>query len=151
MNENRRWWFAVLFAVAMAWMEAAVVFYLRTLVGRIDPYQARPLPVSAGLAGAEIVREAATMIMLGCVGCLAGRTWRSRIGYLLVAFGVWDIFYYVFTKIITGWPQSFLDMDVLAITPGVWAGPMISAIVVSSSLLILGIWFFLSKTSSISI
>ncbi len=46
----------------MAWVESACVVYLRTLVGRIEPYQARPLPVSPDLGAAEIIREAATLV-----------------------------------------------------------------------------------------
>ena len=77
-----------LYALAMAWVEAAVVFYLRSLFGRLQPYQPNPLPLSSGFGLAEVVREAATLIMLLTVGWLAGRTWRSRVGYALLAFGV---------------------------------------------------------------
>src|SRR6266850_1368802 len=107
----QRWCAVAIFAIAMAWVEAAVVLYLRTLVNRIDPYQPRPMPEMPGLVGAEIAREAATMVMLACIGWLAGRTLRSRFGYLLIAFGVWDIFYYVFLKMLTGWPHGLLDWD----------------------------------------
>jgi len=41
------------------------------------------------------------MVMLLAVGWLAGRTWRSRLGYFIAAFGVWDIFYYVFLRLLT--------------------------------------------------
>src|ERR1700682_2434544 len=77
------------FAVAMAWVESAVVFYLRRLVDRIEPYQPNPLPIAGDIGGAELVREAATLVMLLTVGWLAGRTWRSRFGYFVAAFGVW--------------------------------------------------------------
>ena len=60
------------FAVAMAWLESAVVFYLRTLVNRIEPYQPNPLPIADAIGGAELVREAATLVMLLTVGWLAG-------------------------------------------------------------------------------
>ena len=42
--------------------------------------------------------------MLLTVGMLAGRTWQTRLGYSAIAFGVWDIFYYVFLKVIYDWP-----------------------------------------------
>ena len=48
---------------------------------------------------------------------LAGRTWRARIGYSVVAFGVWDIFYYVFLKMMCGWPHSLFDWDILFLLP----------------------------------
>jgi hypothetical protein len=87
-----RWWLVVIFAIAMAWVESAVVFYLRSMIDRIEPYQPNPLPVIGGFAGVELPREFATLVMLFAVGLLAGRTWRARIGYGVIAFGVWDIF-----------------------------------------------------------
>src|ERR1017187_3423350 len=93
MKNGRRWAVVVVFAMAMAWVESAVVFYLRTMIDRIDPYQPNPLPVIGSLGRAELVREAATLVMLVAVGMLAGRNWRSRLGYAAVAFGVWDICY----------------------------------------------------------
>ena len=134
----RRWCIVVIFAIAMAWVEAAVVLYLRTLVGRIDPYQPRPLPEYAGLEKAEVIREAATMIMLITVGWLAGRNWRARFGYLLIAFGVWDIFYYVFLRILTGWPRTLLDWDVLFLIPLPWWGPVIAPMSVALMMIFFG-------------
>jgi hypothetical protein len=108
----------------MAWVEAAVVYYLRTLVDRIDPYQANPLPIATGLGEAELVREIATLVMLLTVGWLAGAAWRSRLGYSLMAFGIWDIFYYVFLRVMTGRPKSLLDWDILFLIPLPWWGPV---------------------------
>ena len=68
--------------MAMAWVESAVVYYLRTHIDRIEPYQANPLPLIGGLGPVELVRELATLIMLFTVGLLAGRTWRARFGYI---------------------------------------------------------------------
>src|SRR5829696_3053702 len=96
----------ILYALAMAWVESAVVFYLRSMIGRLEPYQANPLPLASGFGLAEVVREAATMVMLLTVGWLAGRTWRSRVGYTLLAFGVWDIAYYLWLIPLTAWPTS---------------------------------------------
>ncbi len=123
-NARGRWMVVGLYAVAMAWVEAAVVYYLRTLVDRVDPYQPDPLPVATGLNQAELIREFATLIMLFTVGWLAGATWRSRFGYMGVGFGIWDIFYYVFLRVMTGWPKSLLDWDVLFLIPLPWWGPV---------------------------
>ena len=139
MKERRqRWWLVVVFAIAMSWVEAAVVLYLRTLVGRIDPYQPRPLPEMPGLTSAEIIREGATMIMLGSVGWLAGRRFRSSFGYLLIAFGIWDIFYYIFLKILTGWPHGLLDWDILFLIPLPWWGPVIAPVLVAALMILTG-------------
>ena len=126
----------VAYAIAMAWVESAVVDYLRVMIGRVDPYQANPLPVSVGLGGIEMGRELATLVMLWAVGWLAGRTWRGRAGYSLIAFGVWDIFYYVFLVPMCGWPHSLLDWDVLFLLPLPWWGPVLAPVLIS--LLLIG-------------
>jgi hypothetical protein len=105
-------------AVAMAWVEAAVVLYLRVLVDRLQPYQMDPLPHFGGLGGAEIIREAATLAMLLSAGWLAGTNARTRLAYGAFAFGVWDIFYYVF------------------LIPIPWWGPVIAPVAIS--LLLMG-------------
>ncbi len=138
MRTWQRWAVVVIFAVAMAWVEAAVVVYLRTMVGRIQPYQAEPLRQPANLGSTEVVREAATLVMLAAVGWLAGRTWRSRLGYALVAFGVWDILYYVWLRVISGWPQSLWDWDVLFLLPLPWWGPVLAPMLISGLMIVGG-------------
>jgi hypothetical protein len=126
-----RWFLIVTFAAAMAWVEAAVVFYLRSMMDRIEPYQPEPLPVIGGFASVELPREFATLVMLFTVGLLAGRTWRARLGYAAIAFGAWDIFYYVFLKIMCGWPHSLLDWDVLFLLPLPWWDPVLAPVLIS--------------------
>ena len=138
MNERKRWLVVVGYAVAMAWVEAAVVFYLRTMANRINPYQANPLPDVAGLSWVELVREAATLVMLLTVGVLAGRDWCRRWGYAAVAFGIWDIFYYLFLRIITHWPQSVLDWDILFLIPLPWWGPVLAPVIIAALMIIWG-------------
>jgi len=133
-----RWWVVVIYAAAMAWVESAVVFYLRTMIDRIEPYQPLPLPVIGGFAFAELVRELATLVMLFAVGVLAGRTWRARIGYAVLAFGVWDIFYYVFLKIMCGWPHSLLDWDILFLLPLPWWGPVLAPVLIAGLMIFWG-------------
>ena len=137
-SEAGRWLAVVVFAIAMAWVESSVVFYLRTMIGRIDPYQPNPLPVSAGFAKAELIREVATMVMLATVGWLAGRNARARFGYFLVAFGVWDIGYYVFLKPLTGWPRTLLDWDVLFLIPLPWWGPVVAPCLIATLMIVFG-------------
>ena len=137
-SDWHRWWMVVIYAAAMAWVESAVVFYLRSMIGRIEPYQPDPLPVIGGFASVELPRELATMVMLFAVGLLAGRTWRARFGYTVIAFGVWDIFYYVFLKMICGWPHSLLDWDVLFLLPMPWWGPVLAPVLISLLLILWG-------------
>src|SRR5438552_2957057 len=103
-----RWIAVAVYALAMAYVESAAVVYLRTVLGGIDPLGPRqalltPLPAFDWI---EIGREAATMVMLAAVGYLAASSPAGRIGAFAVAFGVWDIFYYVFLWLFTGWPDS---------------------------------------------
>ena len=132
MSERVRTLVVIVFAAAMAWVESAAVVYLRTLIGRIEPYQPNPLPVSVGLGEIEAIREAATLVMLCSVGWLAGRTWRSRLGYAMMAFGVWDILYYVFLIPMTGWPRSPFDWDILFLLPLPWWGPVLAPILIAT-------------------
>ena len=131
LSRKQRWCVVATYAIGMAWVEAAVVYYLRTMVNRIDPHQAHPLPIAGGLGTAEVVREAATLIMLLMVGTLAGRSRRGRLGYTAIAFGVWDIFYYLFLKVLCGWPRSVFDWDVLFLLPLPWWGPVLAPVLIS--------------------
>ena len=138
MNERNRWGLVVLFATAMAWVEAAVVLYLRVYLNRVQPYQVDPLPSGLGLARAELVREAATLVMLGCVGHLAGSDRRARIGYAMLAFGIWDILYYVFLVPLSGWPNSLLDWDILFLIPLPWWGPVLAPAIIAALMALTG-------------
>jgi hypothetical protein len=127
------------FAIAMAWVEAAVVIYLRTMVNRINPYQVDPLPIAGDLGGIELVREAATLLMLLSVGWLSGRTTRSRLSFAAVAFGIWDIFYYIFLWMMGPWPTSLLDWDILFLLPLPWWGPVLAPVLIALLLVIGGL------------
>jgi hypothetical protein len=139
-SERHRWFVVVLFAVGMAWVESASVYYLRVLVDRVEPYQPNPLPITGVLGPVELVREAATLLMLLTVGILAAQTWYRRIAYTAIAFGVWDILYYVFLRIMGGWPRSLLDWDILFLLPLPWWGPVLAPVCVSVLMLAWGAW-----------
>lgn len=131
MSEKQKLLVVTIYAIAMAWVEAAVVVYLRTMIDRIVPYQPDPLPIYANLGGIELGREAATLVMLLTIGWLAGRTWYSRLSYAAIAFGVWDIFYYILLVPMSGWPSSLLDWDILFLLPLPWWGPVIAPVSIS--------------------
>lgn len=138
MNERSRWFLVVLFATAMAWVEAAVVFYLRVFIDRTQPYQVDPLPHAVGIGDVELGREVATMLMLGCVAWLAGSNRRTRFGYFLLAFGIWDILYYVYLIFLSGWPYSLFDWDILFLVPVPWWGPVLAPVSVATLMTITG-------------
>jgi hypothetical protein len=135
MSPRLRWLVVMAYAAAMAWVEAAVVAYLRIMIDRIDPYQPDPLPLVGGIGGAELVREGATLLMHLAVGALAGQTRRSRFGFAAAAFGAWDLLYYVFLRLITGWPHSLLDWDILFLIPLPWWGPVLSPAAIAALML----------------
>jgi hypothetical protein len=138
LPERTRWAIVVGFAIAMAWVEAASVFYIRALVDRIEPYQANPLPIDEALGYVELWREAATLAMIAALGLLAGRTWRRRAGYAALTFGTWDIFYYVFLRIMSGWPRTLLDWDILFLLPLPWWGPVLAPVSIAVLMIVWG-------------
>jgi hypothetical protein len=135
MSGKGRWFVVMGFAMSMAWVEAAVVTYLRILIGRIDPYQANPLPIVGSLGTTELIREAATLLMLLAVGILAGKNGRTRLGFAAAAFGAWDLLYYVFLRLMTGWPGSLFDWDILFLLPLPWWGPVLAPAAIAALML----------------
>jgi hypothetical protein len=137
-HEYQRWLVVAMFAAAMAWAEASVVYDLRTVIDRIQPFQPNPLPMAGALEWVELVREGATLVMILTVGLLAGRTWRSRAACSAVAFGIWDILYYVFLKMICGWPHSLFDWDILFLLPLPWWGPVLAPVCIALLMIVWG-------------
>ena len=129
-----------IYAVAMGYLEGAAVLYLRTIYGGIDPVGPRHSPFSPlpDFVAIEIGREAATMVMLLAVGYLAGYKLGGRVGAFALAFGVWDITYYIFLAVTTGWPASPLANDVLFLLPLPWWGPVIAPILLALLIAIAG-------------
>ena len=133
----RRYAWLTIFAIAMAYLEAAVVVYLRALYYP-QGFDFPLVLIPAREAAVEIAREAATIVMLWVGGRLGAATgWQAFAGFMFL-FGVWDIFYYVWLKVILGWPASLLTWDVLFLLPLVWVGPVISAVLVAVSLVAAG-------------
>lgn len=113
----------VLFGLGLGWFEGAVVVYLRELgppVGSSLPSIALPRHVLI----TEVVREAASLIVLGSVAMLAGANAVQRFAAFLIAFGLWDLVYYVTLRVVTGWPARLTDPDVLFLIPVPWVGPV---------------------------
>ncbi|MBN2174684.1 MAG: hypothetical protein JW731_11160 [Bacteroidales bacterium] len=126
------------FSVAMGFMESAVVVYLRKIYypGGFD----FPLaPIDFNIAITEILREAATLIMLISAGIIAGRTKTEKFGFFVFCFGIWDIFYYVFLKLLIGWPVSLLTWDILFLIPTTWVGPVLGPIINSLTMIMLAV------------
>lgn len=138
INTKHTLLWAFLFAAAMGFLEAAVVVYLRELyypTGFSFPL----VPLAGDIALVEFLREAATMVMLLGLGILAGRTATEKFAYFMFGFGVWDIFYYVFLKLLIHWPESLLTWDILFLIPVIWTGPVLSPVIVASTMILLAL------------
>jgi hypothetical protein len=126
-----------LFGVAFALVESSVVVYLRSLYYP-EGFSFPPKLISPQHLGVELPREAATIVMLITVGILAGSKAWERFAYFLVAFGVWDIFYYVWLKVMIDWPASLTDWDILFLIPLPWIGPVIAPVLISLLMILCG-------------
>jgi hypothetical protein len=147
----RKLWWVALYAVAMAYAEAAVVVYLRALL-HVDlalvvvVYLRALLHVDLALVSLghyfniEVGREAATIAMLVAVGWTAGRKLQDRLAYLAFALGLWDIWYYVWLAVLVGWPETLFDWDVLFLIPLPWWGPVLSPVLIALLLCVVGIF-----------
>lgn len=125
-----------LFSIAMGMLESAVVVYLRELY--YPEGFAFPLKMmSTTLALTEVLREVATLIMLIAIGVLVGRTKTEKFAYFIYSFAVWDIFYYIFLKLLLNWPESFLTWDILFLLPTTWVGPVIAPVLLSFAMIAL--------------
>jgi hypothetical protein len=131
----------LVFAVAMAYLESAVVVYLTLAlggqVGEIFPL--RPAIEAGELVAIEVGREAATLVMIATVGVLVGRTWVERLAWSAVVFGAWDIGYYAWLYVFAGWPASLATTDLLFLIPVPWVGPVWSPVAVSVALVGVGL------------
>lgn len=133
-------WTAV-FGAAFGWVEAAVVVYLRAIV--YPGGFALPLaPIEPPLAVVELAREAATLVMLAAVAMLAGRTRWQRFSAFLVAFGVWDLVYYLGLKAALDWPPGLATWDVLFLLPWPWLGPVYAPATVALLMVLFGALVF---------
>ena len=133
-----------LFGVGFAMVEAAVVIYLRQLL-HVEGSNITLSGIPRGIFTVEIVREFTTLVMLISVGVLAGNRPLGRFGSFIIAFGVWDIFYYVFLSIFHGWPRSFLDWDLLFLIPVPWMAPVLAPVLVSCGLIFSGYWLLIRE------
>ncbi len=130
------------FAMAMAYLESAVVVYLREALG-VGTGDVFPIDLESELSGRlgwiEIGREAATLLMIGGIGWVAGRTGLERLAWAAVVFGIWDIGYYFWLWVFSGWPESLLTWDLLFLIPLPWAGPVWAPMAVSLALVAFGL------------
>lgn len=133
------------FGIAMGFLETAVVVYLRELYypeGFSFPLKTMP----GHIIITELLRELATIIMLAYVGILSGKNFNQRFAFFLLSFAVWDLFYYVFLKVLLNWPLSVLEWDVLFLIPAPWVGPVLAPCMVSASMILFAVILLYKET-----
>ncbi len=134
-------------AIAFGYIEASVVVYLRKIY--YPEGFAFPVVIAEiGIAIVEIIRELATLIIMWATVSLAYERVQSRMAAFMVLFGIWDIFYYIFLKVLLNWPEGPGSWDLLFLIPLPWVGPVWAPVVVSLGLVYSGIAILLRNAQS---
>jgi len=126
------------FAIAMGFLEAIVVVYLRKIYypwGFDFPLQA----ISSGMLSLELYREICTMVMLVIIALIAGKNRLQKFTWFIYCFAIWDIFYYVGLKLFLNWPPSLLTWDILFLIPVPWISPVLAPVVCSLTMILLAV------------
>jgi hypothetical protein len=132
----------------MANIEAAIVVHLRSLYYAQSPLDIFPLNLMTHRdLTIELSREACTIIMITAVAMLTEKNAMRRFAAFVMVFGLWDIFYYAWLKIMIGWPVSWHEWDVLFLIPWPWFGPWIAPALIALLFTLWGAWIILSKNS----
>lgn len=161
-----------LFGVFFGLLEAIIVIYLHQLFGTAHTFLSRQLTsdditLTLGfisflkpeasfiitqnqrILSLEQWRELSTIVMLITLALVAGKTIKEKFAYFLLVFGVWDIFYYLFLRILIGWPTGLFDPDVLFLIPVAWVSPIITPITVSLIMILLAVFLLLQRQKKI--
>lgn len=140
----------VLYAISFGFVEAAVVEYLRAIYYPINKggfqFPILTLEQITALGNEswvrlliELGREFCTLIMLMSIGIVAGRNRREAWAYFVVAFGLWDISFYLWLKLFLDWPPGLMTWDLLFLIPVPWVGPILAPILVSLAMVFAGV------------
>jgi hypothetical protein len=155
-----------LFGIVFGLLEAIVVIYIQQIVGSsltaISNYHTilnlgviafistqHPILHSYRITNLETLREATTIIMLFSFGYMAGKSIKQKLGAFFITFAVWDICYYLFLILLTGWPKTFFDIDVYFLIPVAWVGPVITPLIISVFMLLFGTILYLRNDTSL--
>lgn len=134
--------------VALGYLEAIVVVYLRRILPPL-PWEMRSIAEfndllrSHGVLFLEQTREVSAIVILLMVALLMGRRRLERLAIFLWVFAIWDIFYYIWLKVLTGWPPSLATIDCLFLIPGPWFAPVFVPLL--ASLVMMGTAVFLLR------
>ena len=145
-DRTRKLIYLTLFAIAMAQVEASVVVHLRSIYYPGNPLEIFPLTLLTHRDLAiELVRELATVLMILSVALLTARGFTRVFAAFVYVFGLWDLFYYLWLKIMIGWPVSWFEWDVLFLIPWPWLGPWLAPALIALLFVIWGSWVLISS------
>ncbi|BDY11852.1 hypothetical protein [Hydrogenimonas cancrithermarum] len=134
---SRLFWLA-LWGISFAYIESSVVVYLRKIYYP-QGFSFPLVPIESHILSTETIREAMTLIIMWATVTLTFERLQSKIAAYLILFGVWDIFYYIFLKLLLDWPASVTTWDILFLIPSPWVGPVWAPVVVSMALIFAGV------------
>ena len=120
----------MVWGVSFGYIEASVVVYLREIYYP-EGFTFPVLIIQDHIMLTEVIREAVTLIIIWATVSLAYRNLQSQIAAYIVLFGIWDIFYYIFLKLLLNWPESLYTWDILFLIPSPWVGPVWAPVLVS--------------------
>jgi hypothetical protein len=155
----------VLFGIVFGYVEAAAVTYVRVGYQPIHqrlhpdtapddlfplitldqwaheghPYVQQPL--------LEVAREVGTLLVVALVAAGGARDVRQWFAGFVLAFGVWDVFYYLWLAVLIGWPRSLLDWDLVFAFPVPWASPVLAPLLVAVTMVAAGVVFLWREAS----
>jgi len=150
----RKLFWVIVVIAGFAYIEAAVVIYLR----HIYYPEGFHFPLKRHydyILTIEVMREFSTLaILVGLSAVLAGsrnspavleravrgaKFWLG-FGYFVFMFGLWDILFYLWLKAAINWPASISDWDVLFLIPMPWLGPVIAPVSLSAIMILIGVF-----------
>ncbi|MBL7981337.1 MAG: hypothetical protein JNL52_05950 [Flavobacteriales bacterium] len=122
----------------MALLESAVVIYIRALYYPAG-FHFPLVPMDANLVVTEVCREVATMVMLWTVAAMLASRALERFAWFCIGFGIWDLGYYAWLKVLIDWPSTIFDSDLLFLLPLPWVGPVWAPCFISIGLIVVGL------------
>ncbi len=134
--QKRTYLLVLIFSLAMGFLEAVVVVYLRKIVYP-QGFEFPLVLLPSGMFYTELSREAATLVMLVTLAWLAGKTRLERLAFFLFAFAVWDIVYYAGLELLLHWPPSLMTRDILFLIPLPWVSPVLAPLICSATMILL--------------
>ena len=119
-----------IFALSFGLEEAVVVLYLRRVMfpsGFSTQTWTAMHGVPSSILLLERTREYSTIVTLIVVAWLCSRVTPLRLRAFLFSFGLWDIAYYAWLYVLSGYP-TLTSTDVLFLLPVPWVAPVWAAL-----------------------